>query len=48
MFIGIRCNNLILSVKLPVLEKFFLTYKYIIKNTSQAFGIAIIIQRKLD
>lgn len=46
MFIGIRYNNLILSVKL--LEKFFLTYKYVIKNTSQAFGIAIIIQRKLD
>lgn len=46
MFIGIRCNNLILSVKL--LEIFFLTYKCIIKNTSQAFGIAIIIQRKLD
>lgn len=46
MFIGIRCNNLILSVKL--LESFFLIYKYIIKNTSQAFGIAIIIQRKLD
>lgn len=46
MFIGIRCNNLILSVKL--LEKFFFNLQIYYKNTSQAFGIAIIIQRKLD